>query len=363
MDPAGRGRRPPAPGTPYHLAVMREPGSGAVRVGPDRPPRRRPHRSRRHHPPRVHHLGRTATVVVAVMTAALAAVLLAGTVAGARITPGSTRARAADPTYVALGDSYTSGPAIPRQLTPATDPAAPSTCLRSSENYPSLTARALGLALTDVSCGGATTSDLTGPQGAGIPAQLSAVRPDTAVVSVGIGGNDLGFSSIAAECASATPWGLTRVGWSCARHFATDGSDGLATDLAQVGARVASVLDAIRHRDRHARVFVVGYPSILPPSGPGCWPLLPFSATDAAFLRGVESRLNTTLADAAAAAGDTYVDTATASADHDACTGDDTRWVEPVVPSPHTYPLHPSAVGMAGMAGLLEQAIRSAGVQ
>ena len=302
-------------------------------------------------------------VVAALVTAASVTGWLPATPAAARTAEGATRPTGTGRTYVALGDSYTSGPAIPHQLGPHTDPSAPSACLRSSENYPALTARTLGLVLTDVSCGGATTGDLTGSQGAGIPPQLSALRPDTAVVSVGIGGNDLGFSSITTDCAAATPWGLTRVGWSCARHFDTDGSDGLATVLTRVGTKVASVLYDIRVRAPRARVFVVGYPSILPPSGSGCWPLLPFSASDLGFLRGVEARLNATLAGDAAAAGDIYVDTAGASTSHNACTSDDTRWVEPVLPSRGTYPLHPSAVGMAGMAGLLEQAMESAGVR
>jgi hypothetical protein len=49
---------------------------------------------------------------------------------------------------------------------------------------------------------------------------------------------------------------------------------------------------------------------------------------------------------------------ATPSASHSACTSDDTRWVEPIVPSPGSYPLHPDATGMAGMAQVLEAAMR-----
>jgi lysophospholipase L1-like esterase len=259
--------------------------------------------------------------------------------------------------YVALGDSYTSGPAVPSQLGPTTTPPAPSSCLRSSDNYPSLTARALGLVLTDVSCAGATTGDLTGAQAAGVPPQLDAVRPATSVVSVGIGGNDLGFSRIVDGCLSATPWGGTRVGWSCARHDGGEGTDPLTTGVQQVGARVATVLADIRSRAPRARVFVIGYPEILPTTGSGCWPLLPFSGGDLGFLRDVESALNATLAQAAGSAGDTYVDMAGPSTAHNACTSADSRWVEPVLSSRHTFPLHPSAAGMEGMALTLEDSI------
>jgi lysophospholipase L1-like esterase len=274
----------------------------------------------------------------------------------------ASRANPAAFTYVALGDSYTSGPSVPSPLGPGTTPSAPPSCLRSSGNYPSLTARALGLELTDVSCAGATTGDLTGPQGPGIPPQLSALRPSTSVVTVGIGGNDLGFSSIVTDCAAATPWGATKVGWSCARHYDTDGTDALAPVLQRVANGVATVLDDIRARAHRAQVFVIGYPQIVPPTGSGCWPRLPFSAADTTFLRGVESALDSTLAHAAAAAGDHYVDMATPSAAHNACTSHTTRWVEPLLASRHTFPVHPSAAGMAGMASVLEGDMRSAGI-
>ena len=320
--------------------------------------------------------GRAAVVTVAALLAAAA--LLAttagagssngaassmGVVSTARTVTTPTATPVVPGTYVALGDSYTSGPAIPVQLGPGTVPAAPSACLRSSENYPSITARALGLQLDDVSCGGATTDDLEQSQGSGIPAQLDALRRSTALVSLGIGGNDLGFSSIATNCVAYTPWGPTRVGWSCKAHYSAAGVDALAAGALDVGGKVARVLDEIRQRAPGARVFVVGYPDIVPPTGAGCWPSLPYTGGDVAFLRGVESELNSALAGAAAAAGDHYVDMATPSASHTACTSDDTRWVEPVVPSPGAYPLHPDAVGMAGMAGVLESAMGPAGTR
>jgi len=308
-----------------------------------------------------------AVVTVAALCAAAAIVFAttagAGSSNGAVTTAGTaaTTTPIVPGSYVALGDSYTSGPAIPSQLGPRTTPAAPSACLRSSENYPSIAARALGLQLDDVSCGGATTDDLEQSQGPGIPAQLDALRRSTALVSVGIGGNDLGFSTIATNCVAYTPWGPTRVGWSCQAHYTASGVDQLDAGALDVGGKVARVLDEIRRRAPGARVFVVGYPDIVPPTGTGCWPSLPYTAADVAFLRGVESQLNSALAGAAAAAGDHYVDMATASASHTACTSDDTRWVEPVVPSPGAYPLQPDATGMTGMAGVLEGAMGPVG--
>jgi lysophospholipase L1-like esterase len=308
-------------------------------------------------------------------TSAAAAIVALGAIAAATVTaagagPSAAALASSGPhhigavvpgTYVALGDSYTSGPAIPTQLSPVTDPTAPTTCLRSSENYPSLTARALGLDLVDASCGGATTVDMDRSQGAGIPPQLDAVRATTSLVTLGIGGNDLGFATIAADCAAYTPWGPTRVGWSCRAHYTAGGVDQLATAARGVEIRVARVLREIRARAPRAAVFVVGYPDIVPPTGSGCWPRLPFTDGDVGFLRGTETELNTALATAAADAGDHYVDTATPSADHSACASRAARWVEPVLPSRGSYPLHPDAAGMVGMARVLETALRSAG--
>jgi lysophospholipase L1-like esterase len=314
--------------------------------------------------------GRSVVLVLAAIVAVVAVVLAATATSGAgskaAASPTSRRAaRARGPvvvpgTYVALGDSYTSGPAIPTQLGPDTVPAAPAACLRSSENYPSLTARALGLQLTDVSCGGATTDDIDTSQGPGIPAQLSALRRTTALVTVGIGGNDLGFSTIASNCASYTPWGPTRVGLSCAAHYTTGGVDQLTAAVQQLGVKVAAVLARVRQRAPGATVFVIGYPDIVPPTGSGCWPSLPFRVADLGFLRGVEAQLNAALAAAAAGAGDRYVDMATPSQDHSACAAEGTRWVEGVLHSAQSYPLHPNATGMAGMATVLEAAMKPA---
>jgi lysophospholipase L1-like esterase len=314
----------------------------------------------------------TVTILAAGLVAVAAVVATVPVAPSNASASGPPSARASGPhhaaavvpgSYVALGDSYTSGPAIPTQLGPTTDPSAPASCLRSSDNYPSLTARALGLDLVDASCGGATTEDMDTSQGPGIPAQLDALRTTTSVVSLGIGGNDLGFSTIATNCAAYTPWGPTRVGWSCRAHYSAGGGDQLAVVAGGVEARVARVLRQIRARAPRAAVFVVGYPDIVPPTGSGCWPRLPFTAGDVGFLRGTEAELDAALATAAADTGAHYVDTATPSADHSACAPRATRRVEPGLPSRGSYPLHPDATGMAGMARVVEAALRSAGTE
>src|SRR6266498_1038231 len=104
--------------------------------------------------------------------------------------------------YVALGDSYTAGPGIPQQV------GDPPGCVRSDHNYPHLVAPALRLpALRDASCIGAGTADMTSPQNHDVgsspnPAQFDRLDGNTRVVTLQIGGNDIGFSEIAYACAA-----------------------------------------------------------------------------------------------------------------------------------------------------------------
>src|SRR5438445_3085706 len=71
--------------------------------------------------------------------------------------------------YVAMRSSFAAGPGITR---PADDP--PDRCGRSADNYAHQLARKRGLALTDVSCGGATTASILAPWN-GHSAQIEAV--------------------------------------------------------------------------------------------------------------------------------------------------------------------------------------------
>lgn len=104
-------------------------------------------------------------------------------------------------TYVALGDSYTAGLGVPSPT------GAVAGCGQSTSSYPYLAARSLRLDLTDMSCSSATIADMTAaqPTGAGTnPAQLSALSSGTALVTVSIGGNDIGIIGIVTKCADST---------------------------------------------------------------------------------------------------------------------------------------------------------------
>jgi lysophospholipase L1-like esterase len=257
--------------------------------------------------------------------------------------------------YVALGDSYTAGPGIPNQLPEAGG------CGRSDHNYPHLVAAALAVAqFTDVSCSSATTDHMTGPQTlsdglADNPPQFGALGPDVDLVTLGIGGNDIGFAEIIANCVTRSV--LLPVTAPCQAYYTRQG-DELGARIEATAPKVAAVLAGIRERAPAARILVVGYPVILPAEGPGCWPLMPIAVGDVAWLRTVQGRLNSMLAAQAAAAGATFVDTYTSSVGHDVCRLPGEKWVEGVVPTAPASPVHPNALGMANSAAQVVESVR-----
>ncbi|GDY32218.1 SGNH/GDSL hydrolase family protein [Gandjariella thermophila] len=271
-------------------------------------------------------------------------------------TPGVAAASNPYSGYVALGDSYASGPFIPYQRT---DPVG---CFRSDRNYPSLVAKALHVtAFSDASCGGATTADMTESQSilfGSNPPQFDALRPDTRLVTVTIGGNDIGFSDIVLRCAAASL--VNPLGAPCREQYTEkDGTDELAARIAATAPKIARVLDGIHRRSPRARVLLVGYLRILP-EGRGCWPLAPFARGDVPYLDGVERQLNAMLGAQAVAHHAGFVDPYPASSGHDVCEAPAARWVEGLIPTSPAFPVHPNAAGMAAVAGAVLGALGAA---
>jgi hypothetical protein len=127
----------------------------------------------------------------------------------------------------------------------------------------------------------------------------------------------------------------------------------VAQRIATAGEHLATALAEIHRRSPRARVYVVGYPAILPSTSTDCPRAMPLAPGDMTFLRDKQDQLNSELRERAAAAGDGYVDTATPSAGHDVCSGADTRWIEPLLDPVGALPVHPNARGEQGMAGAL----------
>ena len=91
-------------------------------------------------------------------------------------------------------------------------------------------------------------------------------------------------------------------------------------------------------------------PDGLPVNRRGCWPVVPFSNRDVAYVNALEQRLNSVLRRVAQNNGVTYVDTYTSSIGHDACTPPGTAWVNSIIPTSPGFPLHPNQTGEQNMA-------------
>ncbi|GAA4214917.1 SGNH/GDSL hydrolase family protein [Microbispora amethystogenes] len=287
------------------------------------------------------------TTATAALLAASVSPLLPGT--GAAASTASTASAAGSAVtarYVALGDSYASGAGLPEP----TDPA----CSRSGLNYPSVLARSYGSrSFKDVTCGGATTRDLWHRQGAKAP-QLRALSRNTTLVTVTMGGNDIGFSSIIGTCLSAAR--SDPAGSPCQAQYAKSGHDELARRIRALSPRITAMLADVRRRSPRATVMLVGYPALLPESGAACPSVVPFAKGDFPYLRDTVKRLNGMLRQQARRSGALYVDTYTPTIGHDMCAGD-ARFVEPLVVPAGVAPAHPNQQGQRVMASLVAERI------
>ncbi|HKS45985.1 MAG TPA: SGNH/GDSL hydrolase family protein [Amycolatopsis sp.] len=253
--------------------------------------------------------------------------------------------------YVALGDSYTAGPLIPSQRL------YPLGCFRSTSNYPAQLAIRLGVwSFTDVSCSGADTGDMTAAQDVTLgqnPPQLDALRPNTDLVTLGIGGNDYDvFGNVVGTCPTLRE--SDPVGNPCQRHFTVDGIDTAMAAIAHTKDNIVAVLSEIHARAPRAKVLAIGYPRIAPPTGT-CPDILPFADGDYGWLNHVEEALNAAVSSAAATDGKTaYIDTYHPSLGHDACSaapwinGQETKTLEAAA-------YHPYYAGMRGVARVISR--------
>lgn len=272
----------------------------------------------------------------------LASVLVAAAAATslvAAVVPSSVAA--APLRYVALGDSYSAASGV---LPP--DPTAPANCLRSTRNYPKVIAAKTGSSLVDVTCGAAETQHYFAAQYQNVPPQLDALKQDTQLVTMTIGGNDSGvFINTILECGVA---GLSTAGQGspCKDKYGTSFQDTLRT---KTYPSLVKTLKAVRARSPKAKVAILSYPWIMPTSV-GCFDKMPIATGDVPYVRGIQATLNDAVRRAAAATGATYVDLNKVSNGHDACQPIGVRWVEPVLQGTNPVIVHPNAFGESRMA-------------
>jgi len=314
----------------------------------------------------------------------LALLAPAGTAAGSEPAPGGTaESRPRYQEYVALGDSWSADVVFLNQHGGPDTTHAPLDCFQSRVNYPKLVAEALDVEVfRDATCGSATTEHFPGPQelpmGGTNPPQLDRLTRDTDLVTVGIGGNDAGIAAAAMTCISVTPFGIPAppvplpdllplidesvlpLG-ACKERFTAAGVDRLARQIRDAQPLVVRALRAIHRRSPHARVLLVNYLDAIPEQG--CWPLVPITDADMAYLHTTFARLNAMLARAARRGDAELVDTHPVSQGHHVCSGPSNAYVEglglvSVNDVALGIPAHPNSAGARAQARAVLRAIR-----
>jgi lysophospholipase L1-like esterase len=179
--------------------------------------------------------------------------------------------------YVALGDSFSSGTGTRTYFD--------SNCQKSVYAYPSLvdTQRA-NTDLVFAACSGARTGDV-------LANQVQSLTTGTRWVTITIGGNDAGFSSVITECAQPS--------WASDCNAAIDGAQAYIRNT--LPGRLDQVYSSIKSRAPTATVIVLSYPRLF--MGEDCNGGTWFSATEMTRLNATADLLRDKTRERATAAG------------------------------------------------------------
>ena len=259
-------------------------------------------------------------------------------------------------TYVALGDSFQSGEGAYSYL-PQTD-LSYDQCHRSTVSYPFLIAGQSGVpaTLVDVACSGAEIRTLVRGQN-GEPAQYNSLSLADTLVTVGIGGNNLGFPTIMNACVK-TPQGtgdFSSVKLTCRPRFDQGVKDAITElDTADPSTGLSplqTVYNTIRKRAPHARIVVVGYPHFFKPSGNdfGCWKVFP---SDEKWIDAKIDQFDAVLERNALSMGAEYVGGASEFDGHELC-GNGSEYLNGIVGLGNSESFHPNVAGHRRIADLV----------
>jgi lysophospholipase L1-like esterase len=249
--------------------------------------------------------------------------------------------------YVALGSSMAAGPGIRPRAAGSPLPAG-----RSARNYPHLTAERLGLELIDVTYSGATTAHVLRERQRGAPPQIAALDGSEELVTVTIGGNDVGYVPLL--FAATLPAVLRTLPVLGDRLRELLDPAARETALSQVGTSLRRVGEVLRSRSPRARILFVDYLTLLPPAGV---PAPPLSDDIADLGRHVAQRLADETAAAAEATGCQVIPAADTSRDHHAWSADPWTIGDGSLLPWRPKPWHPNAAGMRAVADLIVAAV------
>ncbi|WP_181768393.1 SGNH/GDSL hydrolase family protein [Streptomyces albidus (ex Kaewkla and Franco 2022)] len=238
-------------------------------------------------------------------------------VAMATIAPG---AHAAEGKYVALGDSYTV--AVGTRSYDNPDDA----CRKGPTSYTRLWAAAHpNVGFVEAACSGATTADI-------MNSQVGQLTPDTSLVTLQVGGNDVGFVDVLKNCILTTDDADCIAGVEAAKAAAT-GS--LSPALSQTYA-------AVRAAAPSAKVIVVGYPRLYTIGG-NCG-ILGLSDKERTALNSAADTLAEIMSARSQEAGFTFLDARPVFDPHTLCSGG-SEWVTSLEWDKLNESYHPNVEG------------------
>ncbi|MFX0538678.1 SGNH/GDSL hydrolase family protein [Ornithinimicrobium sp. Y1847] len=233
--------------------------------------------------------------------------------------------------YVALGDSFSSGTGT-RASTDAD-------CYRSQYGYPALLAQAHGLQLDYQACSGAVVADVHRNQ-------LAALSDSTDLVTMTIGGNDVGFASVITQCALP--------GWlSNCQGRINQAREVLNNEMP---ARYDALFAEVGLRAPSADVVIGNYPHLF--NGRNCNLATFFSAAEMRELNAATDELASLIEARTSAAGFRYVDARPAFQGHAVC--DSPEWINGLS-MPITESYHPNRAGNVGYADVFWPGTSAAG--
>jgi lysophospholipase L1-like esterase len=229
-------------------------------------------------------------------------------------------AAAAGANYVALGDSYASGVGSGSYI------ASSGSCERSTLAYSQLWANAHAPAsYVSVACSGAKTTDVNANQ-------LSALSSTTTLVSITIGGNDVGFSTVMEDCVI---YGTS----TCVAEV--NAAEQVAQT--QLPGWLDTTYNGIRSHSPTAKVVVVDYPRFYH----DLWYCPGLSSTSRNKINEGADVLDGVISAAASRHGFAFADVRPAFANgHEIC--DSNSWLHSVDWGDISQSYHPTADGQSG---------------
>jgi lysophospholipase L1-like esterase len=250
--------------------------------------------------------------------------------------------------YTAMGDSYSSGVGNPPY-----DVGTDGGCQRSQQAFGRQFAQqqaSIGDAgIQHIACSGATVNNLlaSGTGQNGEQPQISQMYSGSKLVTVTIGGNDIGFAGVLTNC-------LLNPLTTCESAYNTDNASNLYTKIDKLEPQLVDAYEAMKSAAPNAKVVAVTYPILFTP-GVACVGL---SVPDVNFLNNVGFYLDNAIISAAQAAGINALDERYAFLGHQLCAPSNSSWVISPTGTSVTdasSSFHPSLLGHEQIAADLGQ--------